>query len=41
MVMVIALEGISVDIETKILNDLDEKIHGITGALVERPELIK
>ena len=29
--MVIASERISVDIETKILTDLDEKIHGITG----------
>ena len=31
----------SMDIETKILNDLDERIHGITQIGVERPELIK
>jgi hypothetical protein len=30
-----------VDIETKILNDLDERIHGITQMAVERPELIR
>ena len=29
------------DIETKILNDLDDKIHGITQMGVEQPELIK
>jgi hypothetical protein len=28
-------------IETKILNDLDERIHGITQMGVERPELVK
>jgi hypothetical protein len=28
-----------VDIETKILNDMDERIHGFTT--VERPELIR
>jgi hypothetical protein len=31
----------SMDIETKILNDLDEGIHGITQMGVDRPELIK
>lgn len=35
------IQSLSVDIETKILNDLDEKIHGLTGAMIDRPELIK
>ena len=35
------MQALSVDIETKILNDLDERIHGITQMGVERPELIK
>ena len=35
------MEALSVDIETKILNDLDERIHGITQIGVQRPELIK
>jgi hypothetical protein len=35
------MQSLSVDIETKILNDLDERIHGITQMGVERPELIK
>ena len=34
------MQALSVDIETKILNDLDERIHGITQMGVERPELI-
>jgi hypothetical protein len=35
------VQSLSVDIETKILNDLDDKIHGITQMVVERPELIR
>jgi hypothetical protein len=35
------MQALSVDIETKILNDLDERIHGITQMGVERPELVK
>jgi hypothetical protein len=35
------MQSLSVDIETKILNDLDDKIHGITQMGVEQPELIK
>jgi hypothetical protein len=35
------MQSLSVDIETKILNDLDEKIHGLTRLAVERPELTK
>jgi hypothetical protein len=35
------MQSLSVDIETKVLNDLDEKMHGLTRMLVERPELIK
>ena len=34
------MQALSVDIETKILNDLDERIHGLTQMAVERPELI-
>jgi hypothetical protein len=35
------MQSLSVDIETKVLNDLDERIHGLTQAMVDRPELIK
>jgi hypothetical protein len=35
------MQNLSVDIETKILNDLDERIHALTQMAVERPELIK
>ncbi len=35
------MKSISVDIETKVLNDLDEKIHGMAEMLVHRPELVK
>ena len=35
------MEVLSVDIETKILNDLDERMHQITNIMIERPELIK
>lgn len=35
------MQALSVDIETKVLNDLDEKIHGLTQIGVQRPELIK
>ena len=35
------MQALSVDIETKILNDMDERIHGLTQIAVERPELIK
>lgn len=35
------MRNLSVDIETKVLNDLDEKIHGMADMLVGRPELIK
>ena len=34
-------QTLSMDIETKILNDLDERIHGITQMGVDQPELIK
>jgi hypothetical protein len=34
-------QSLTVDIETKILNDLDDKLHGITQMGVEQPELIK
>ena len=35
------MKKLSIDIETKILNDMDEKIHELTRMGVERPELIK
>jgi hypothetical protein len=35
------MQSLSVDIETKILNDLDERTHEITHTGIERPELIK
>ena len=35
------MQALSVHIETKILNDLDERIHGLTQMAVERPELIR
>ena len=35
------MQSLSVDIEKKILNDLDERIHGLMQMAVERPELIK
>ena len=35
------MQTLSVDIETKVLNDLDEKLHGITQIGVQQPGLIK
>ena len=35
------MQTLSVDIETKVLSDLDEKIHGFTQMAVERPEPIR
>ncbi len=35
------MQTLSIDIETKVLNDLDERMHGITGMGIEHPELIK
>ena len=35
------IQSLSVDIETKVLSDLDEKMHGLTHMAVEKPELIK
>jgi hypothetical protein len=35
------MQTLSVDIETKVLNDLDERMHGLTQIGVEKPELIK
>jgi len=34
------MQSLSMDIETKVLSDLDEKIHGLTQIAVERPEII-
>src|SRR6476620_12254899 len=33
------MQALSADIETKILNDMDERIHDLTRMGVERPEL--
>ena len=35
------MQSLSVDIETKVLNDLDEKMHELTQMAVEKPELIR
>jgi DNA-binding transcriptional regulator YhcF (GntR family) len=35
------MQVLSVDIETKILSDMDERIHELTKMGVERPELIR
>jgi hypothetical protein len=35
------MQSLSIDLETKILNDLDEKINGLTRMMVDNPELIK
>jgi hypothetical protein len=35
------MQSLSVDIETKILSDLDERMHEIARVGIERPELIK
>ena len=35
------MQSLSIDIETKVLNDLDEKMHGLTQMAVEKPELIR
>src|ERR671931_1316169 len=35
------MQSLSVDIETKVLSDLDEKIHNLTQMAVEKPQLIR
>jgi hypothetical protein len=35
------MQSISMDLETKILNDLAEKINELTHMLIEHPDLIK
>lgn len=35
------MRNLSVDIETKVLNDLDEKIHAMGEMMVRSPELVK
>ena len=35
------MQSLSIDIETKVLNDLDEKMHGLTQMAVEKPQLIR
>jgi hypothetical protein len=35
------MQRLTVDIETKVLNDLDEKMQTLTKMTVDRPELVK
>ncbi|HWY35649.1 MAG TPA: hypothetical protein VNX68_13470 [Nitrosopumilaceae archaeon] len=35
------VKSVLIDIETKVLNDLDEKIHEMAEMLVHRPDLVK
>ena len=35
------VRNLSIDIETKVLSDLDEKVHSLEEHLLERPELAK
>jgi hypothetical protein len=35
------MQSLSMDLETKILNDLDDKINGLTHKMIENPDLIK
>jgi hypothetical protein len=35
------MQKLSVNIETKVLSDLDEKMHGLTQMAVEKPQLIR
>ena len=35
------MRNVSIDVETKVLNDLDEKIHAMGEMMVHRPELVK
>src|ERR671930_2441847 len=35
------MQKLSIDIETKVLSDLDEKIHNLTQMAVEKPQLIR
>jgi hypothetical protein len=35
------VQTLSMDLETKILNDLDDKINGLTDKMIENPNLIK
>ena len=35
------MQKLSIDIETKVLSDLDEKIHDLTRIAVEKPQLIR
>jgi hypothetical protein len=35
------MRSVSIDIETKVLNDLDEKVHAMGEMMVHKPELVK
>lgn len=35
------MQSVRVDIETKVLNDLDDKLHGMIEAVVHKPALVK
>lgn len=34
-------QSVRVDIETKVLNDLDDKLHGMIESLVHKPALVR
>ena len=35
------IQGITTDVETRVLNDLDEKIHRMGELLIERPDMLR
>jgi hypothetical protein len=35
------MQKLSTDIETKVLSDLDEKMHGLTHIAIDKPQLIR
>jgi len=35
------IKSLSMDVETRVLNDLDEKIHRMGELMIERPEMLK
>jgi hypothetical protein len=35
------IQSLSIDVETRVLNDLDEKLHRMGEVLIERPQMLK
>lgn len=35
------IQSLAIDVETRVLNDLDEKIHRLGEVLIERPQMLK